>query len=299
MGCGGSKHGALDPASEPNLTEIKDATDQRPKQLLKDIDKYYKIYLEKKDILKPLISERTGLQALLDEERERLVTLLATKEKLFQDRAALLQYTWERDADDIYRAFNKFSVDKSMLVSILMNRTKWQIEEIAKAFEKKYGKSLLLFVISEMTTMLGTLATGGNTGLAKLLSYRIMLQPERDAAFLRDFSDGLGLDDEGLIEIIMTRTNYELKQAIEMYKIEYKKDFLEIVKNKASYKNYRDFMLRVLECDRDERNEPLSDQDAYAFARELYDAGNILAFFTLCRTTCMTCKEMKYIDTFK
>jgi hypothetical protein len=31
-----------------------------------------------------------------------------------------------------------------------------------------------------------------------------------DAAFLRDFSDGFGLDDENLIEIVCTRSNAEL-----------------------------------------------------------------------------------------
>lgn len=32
-----------------------------------------------------------------------------------------------------------------------------------------------------------------------------------DAAFLRDFSDGFGLDDDNLIEIVCTRTNAELQ----------------------------------------------------------------------------------------
>jgi Annexin len=32
-----------------------------------------------------------------------------------------------------------------------------------------------------------------------------------DAAFLRDFSDGFGLDDDNLIEIVCTRSNAELQ----------------------------------------------------------------------------------------
>jgi Annexin len=33
----------------------------------------------------------------------------------------------------------------------------------------------------------------------------------KDAAFLRDFSDGFGLDDDNLIEIVCTRSNAELQ----------------------------------------------------------------------------------------
>ena len=159
------------------------------------------------------------------------------------------------------------------MINVIINRTKWQLIAISQAFENKYGRSLLEFVVSEMTTMLGTLATGGNTGLSKLLSYRIMLQPERDAAFLRDFSNGMSLDDDNFIEIITTRTNIELKLAMDVYKAEYKHDLVEIVKSKASYKNYRDFVLKILECSHDEDYHALSEDVARAYALELYDAG--------------------------
>eukprot|EP01035_Chromulina_nebulosa_P017534 gene17534-23096_t len=196
----------------------------KPDIIRKDIQDYYKLYLDKKVSLEPLFNEKYGLQAILDEERERLVGLISKKESLLSERDSLLVYTWERDADDIYRAF-------------------------------------------------GTLATGGNTGLSKLLTYRIMSQPERDAAFLRDFSDGMSLDDENFIEIITTRTNEELRYAIDLYKLEYKKDLLEIVKNKTSYKNFREFVLKILECQHDESNKPFDTQTAIQYAQELYEAG--------------------------
>ena len=31
-------------------------------------------------------------------------------------REPLMGYTWEKDADDIYRAFQKFSADKAVLI---------------------------------------------------------------------------------------------------------------------------------------------------------------------------------------
>ena len=65
--------------------------------------------------------------------------------------------------------------------------------------------------MNDMTTLLGKLITGKETGLCKLLTYRILPQTERDAAFLRDFSNGIGLDDENLLEIVCTRSNEELQ----------------------------------------------------------------------------------------
>mmetsp|Transcript_6253 Transcript_6253/g.5586 ORF Transcript_6253/g.5586 Transcript_6253/m.5586 type:complete len:600 (+) Transcript_6253:141-1940(+) len=254
--------------------EKKEYSDSvKPDIIRKDIQDYYKLYLDKKISLEPLFNEKYGLQAILDEERERLIGLISKKESLLSERDSLLVYTWERDADDIYRAFGKFSLDKTTLVNIIINRTKWQMKLINDCFERKYGRTLLEFIVNEMTTMIGTLATGGNTGLSKLLTYRIMSQPERDAAFLRDFSDGMSLDDENFIEIITTRTNEELRYAIDLYKLEYKKDLLDIVKNKTSYKNFREFVLKILECQHDESNKPFDTQTAIQYAQELYEGG--------------------------
>ena len=45
-----------------------------------------------------------------------------------------------------------------------------------------------------------------------VISFNLMLHHHiLDAAFLRDFSDGFGLDDDNLIEIVCTRTNAELQ----------------------------------------------------------------------------------------
>jgi hypothetical protein len=45
------------------------------------------------------------------------------------------------------------------------------------------------------------------------------------------------------------------------------------VRKKASYNNYRNFLLKVLECQRDERNLPFDDVTAQRYADELYAAG--------------------------
>ena len=47
--------------------------------------------------------------------------------------------------------------------------------------------------------------------LFDLTLHHKMIYYMTDAAFLRDFSDGFGLDDDNLIEIVCTRSNAELQ----------------------------------------------------------------------------------------
>eukprot|EP01034_Spumella_vulgaris_P028550 gene28550-35431_t len=133
--------------------------------------------------------------------------------------------------------------------------------------------SLLEKVVNELTTLMGSLLTGGGTGLSKLLTYRILPQDERDAAFIRDFSDGMSIDDANFLEIICTRTNAQLYAAMETFSATYKRDLPDVIKAKCSYKNYRDFVLKILECEHDESNQKYTISEAKQLADELYAAG--------------------------
>eukprot|EP01031_Cornospumella_fuschlensis_P042028 gene42028-51309_t len=116
MGCGGSKNGVK--GDNPLEFTPKDIKDVRPDKLRKDITELYAVYVTKRDKMRPLLAERYGISALTDEERERLVPLLLEKEKLFNERQPLMDRVWDRDAEEIHRAFSKFQTDKSVLVNI-------------------------------------------------------------------------------------------------------------------------------------------------------------------------------------
>ena len=217
MGCAASnpkkkngkkgKKGKADAADKAEKKKKSYGREGSPDAMRKEISDIYKGYKEEKKKIDPFLAEKIGVTAILNDEREKLLGLLAKQTELSNLREPLMEYTWEKDADDIHRAFSKFSADKALLIGILATRTKWQIGAISEVFEKKYGTPLLEQVINDMTTLLGKLITGKETGLGKLLTYRILPNHERDAAFLRDFSDGYGLDDENLIEIVCTRSN--------------------------------------------------------------------------------------------
>ena len=76
-----------------------------------------------------------------------------------------------------------------------------------------------------------------------------------------------------LIIIIFIIGIITYKGAITVYLNEYGKHLPDLVKSKSSYKNYREFMLKLLECRRDEENKPFDSETAQAYADELYQAG--------------------------
>lgn len=272
MGCGGSKSTNV-AQQNPHDFVPKEIVDNRPDKIRKEINELYKLYIAKRDQVKPLLAEKYGVNGLIDEEREKLMPILAKKEELLKDRKPLMEKTWEKDADDISKAFQKFSTDKSLLVTILCARTYWQINEISKVFERKYGATLLAKIVNDLTTLLGSLLTGSGTGLGKLLTYRVMTQPERDAALMKDCVDSMSMDDAGLLEIICTRTNLELKKALFAYQEMYKKDLVEVFAGRSSYKNYREFVLKLFECNRNEDDVRYADDIAKQLAQELFQAG--------------------------
>ena len=224
-----------------------------PEALRKEIDDVYKEYKDDKKSIEPLYYEKVGLTALLNEEREKLLGLLAVQEKLKKEREPLMTKCWEVDADEIRRAFTKnITSDKTLLVSVMACRTKWQLLRISEIYEKKYGMSLLQQLVNDLTTFIGGIFSGRVTELCNLLTFRMLPQKERDAAFLRDFTDGyLYVDDENLTEILTTRTNEQLRDAVEQYAEEYDRQLSTIVIAKTSNKNYRELMLKLLEGNRD------------------------------------------------
>ena len=108
----------------------------------------------------------------------RLVTLPCTV-RIFMQQNVLYIISYHIICHPTARAIISSNYLCIFFPGILATRTKSQIASIAVIFEKKYGLSLLEQVVSDMTTLLGKLITGKETGLGKLLTYRILPQDER------------------------------------------------------------------------------------------------------------------------
>jgi hypothetical protein len=125
--------------------------------------------------MRPALAEKTGLNMLLEEEQKKLMGLMATKEEFMKQRAVAMDRCWERDCDEIVKAFKSSTTNKDVLVKILSNRTKWQVEAIAAIYQKKTGKTLLASVLndSSMQSALGSrhLSQRSSLSLPRYLSY--------------------------------------------------------------------------------------------------------------------------------
>lgn len=248
--------------------------DAKPDVLRKQISKLAKTIAEKREKIKPqvkpMLAERRGLQSMLEHEREKLMKFVEQKTELEGERLALMSTCWNEDADELYECLESRKLED--LVLICATRTKWQLVEISTIFFEKYHDTLQSRLVTENQYIIGKLFTGSISYLVKLLVYRTMPQNERDAAFIRDFTAGMSLQSENLMEIVLTRSNAELKDAMKWFVEEYDLD-LKTLMMKHPYKNFREFMTGILDCNRDEFNEPFDEDIAIQLADEVYKAG--------------------------
>lgn len=89
-----------------------------------------------------------------------------------------------------------------------------------------------------------------------------------------------------VMTIVLHKSFAELKSAMDVYLNDYGKHLPDVVKSKSSYENYRNLMLKVLECKRKENDTPLDAVTAKTLADELYNAGGSRS---LGETNCCYC----------
>jgi len=133
--------------------------------------------------------------------------------------------------------------DEKTLTHVLTERTRDQIQEIKKAFEKKHGKSLEHYIKSE---------TSGH--YEEILCALLQTRGDYDAKLLKESVKGLGTDDDELIEVLCTRTNGELKAMKESYQRLFKTDPESDVKGDTSG-DYKNLLLTILKADRPESKD--------------------------------------------
>uniref|UniRef100_A0A8C9SGD6 Annexin A14 n=1 Tax=Scleropages formosus TaxID=113540 RepID=A0A8C9SGD6_SCLFO len=114
----------------------------------------------------------------------------------------------ERDAREVQVALEK--KDMNTLVRVLTNRTNAQRQLVAQAYRSLAGK--------ELSAMLKKCLTGG---LQDLLLGLMMTPSQFDAHRLRQAMEGLGTDEETLLEVLCTRSREQLKEIIVVYNQEF------------------------------------------------------------------------------
>jgi len=161
-------------------------------------------------------------------------------------------------AKTLYGAMKGMGTNEKKLISVLGKYPPIQMNQIIKSYKSNYGKNLLDDVKSE---------TGGNFGnLACALSMTIV---EYDVKCIHDAIACIGTDDDCLMEILVGRTNNDMKKLCEEYKKKYGTELEDDVKGDTSGYVRRLYTV-LLQGNRDETNQA---RDVEADVEALYRAG--------------------------
>jgi len=135
----------------------------------------------------------------------------------------LSQNECEEAAKKLHDAMKGLGTNESKLIKVLGGYPPIHMNQITKAYEAKYGKKLFDVVKSETSGNFGKLCCALCTPLA-----------EFDAQCLHDAIDGIGTDESCLIEILVGRTNSDIKALCAAYKNLYGKELVDDIKDDTS-----------------------------------------------------------------
>ncbi|NP_001279154.1 annexin A1a [Callorhinchus milii] len=164
------------------------------------------------------------------------------------------------DAELLKKAIETKGVDEDTIIKVLATRNNWQRQQIADAFQKIDKKSLKDALKCALKGDLETVCLG-----------LLQTPAQYDAHQLQWAMKGLGTDEDTLIEILVTRTNKEIKEIIKAYAQDFKSDLEKDIKSDTS-NDFQKALLALLKANRCEDSrvdDDLADDDA----RALYEAG--------------------------
>ena len=169
-------------------------------------------------------------------------------------------YSVDADVEALNKAMKGVGTNESAIIQILCNRTSIQRQQIKAAFNQKYNKDLVQELKKELS------------GKFEDAIVEVLRSPtELDCKALYEAMHGAGTDEETLIEIICTRSNYQLNLDKQEFSKLYKKDLVKFVESETSG-IFKKILLGFLQCNRSENIYPdpgFCQQEA----ERLYKAG--------------------------
>jgi hypothetical protein len=144
------------------------------------------------------------------------------------------------DAKRIKKACEGFGTNDTELIALLTSRTKDSLQKISDCYCERYGM-----------TLVGQIKKECSFNYSTFLQSMVRDKSKVDALNFRKAMKGLGTDDDLLVELTCTRSNKELWEVKQAYKMIFDRDLVKDVKSETSGV-YMKFLVRVLRCRRDE-----------------------------------------------
>ena len=162
--------------------------------------------------------------------------------------------------DQLKKAMKGLGTDEDSLIKVTIQHPLITRLKIKAQYKSTYGRDLLDDFKSDLS--------GDFLDLMIALYTDIY---EFDANQCHRAIEGLGTDEDTLIEIIGTRPGWMLKKVKEEYKRIYNVDLEKDVEDDTSF-NFKKLLITLLQCNRSQNKNP-DKQKCIQIAEELYNAG--------------------------
>ena len=153
-----------------------------------------------------------------------------------------------------------FGTDEKALIRVLANKDPFQIETIRTAFDRAFKRNLIADLKSETSGWL-------EKGLLQLARGPLIA----DCYNLYDAMDGPGTKESVLNDVLLSRSNADLKAIKRQFQQMFRRPLEEMIKGDLSMKTERHFML-VLAANRAEDSAPVVPQQVDDDVMQLYKA---------------------------